>query len=122
MPTPGATRSGLAPASIAVGPRELNAAMVSSLRSTVPMWLDAPTVSTHGALPGDVTPPYWPCPLAPRPLLPAAATTTMPELTAVSAASVSGSASYDSDTDAAIDMLITRMFSAALLATASPIA
>src|SRR5436190_825941 len=92
IPTPGATRSGFADASIAVGPRELNAAIVSSLRSIVPMWLDAPTVSTHGALPGDATPPYWPCPLAPRPLLPAAATTTMPELTALRAASVSGSA------------------------------
>ena len=58
MPTPGATRSGFAPLSIAVGPRELNAAIVSSARSTVPMWLDAPTVSTHGALPGAVMPPY----------------------------------------------------------------
>src|SRR3954470_5864291 len=91
MPTPGATRSGLADASTAVGPRELNAAIVASPRSMVPMWLDAPTVSTHGALPGAATPPYWPCPLTPRPLLPAAATTTMPELTAASVASVSGS-------------------------------
>ena len=58
MPTPGATRSGFALKSIAVGPRELNAATVSSPRSVVPMWLDAPTVSTHGALPGAPTPPY----------------------------------------------------------------
>ena len=37
--------------------RELNTAIVSSDRLAVPMWLDAPTVSTHGALPGAVTPP-----------------------------------------------------------------
>src|SRR6266516_4094767 len=47
MPTPGATRSGLAARSIRVGPRELKLAIVSSARSTVPMWLDAPTVSTQ---------------------------------------------------------------------------
>ena len=38
MPTPGATRSGLAARSTAVGPRELNAAMVSSLRSIVSLY------------------------------------------------------------------------------------
>ena len=59
IPTPGATRSGLALKSIALGPRELNAATVSSRRSAVPMWLEAPTVSTHGALPGAPIPPYW---------------------------------------------------------------
>ena len=37
---------------------------MSSARSTVPMWLDAPTVSTHGALPGAVMPPYCVCPSA----------------------------------------------------------
>src|SRR2546423_9281375 len=58
MPTPGATRSGFAARSMSVGPRELNAAMVSSERSAVPMWLDAPTVSTQGAFPGAVMPPY----------------------------------------------------------------
>ena len=58
------------------------------------MWLDAPTVRTHGALPGAVMPPYcgWPC--ASRPGLPAAATTTMPASTARLAASVSGSVVY----------------------------
>ena len=50
--------SGFARRSIAVGPRDVNDAIVSSPRSTVPMWLDAPTVSTHGALPGEVMPPY----------------------------------------------------------------
>ena len=58
MPTPGAMRSGLAEKSIHVGPRELNSATMSSPRDTVPWWLEAPTVSTHGALPGDVMPPY----------------------------------------------------------------
>src|ERR1043166_5535877 len=118
MPTPGATRSGFADASMAPGPRELNTATVSSLRSIVPIWLDAPTVSTQGALPGAVTPPYCPRPSALRPLFPAAATTTMPALTALSAASVSGSAEYDPYTGAAIDKLMTRMFSASLFATA----
>ena len=51
---------------------------MSSARSTVPMWLDAPTVSTHGALPGAVMPPYCVAPCGLRPLLPAAATTTIP--------------------------------------------
>src|SRR5262245_18255222 len=81
MPTPGATRSGFAVKSIAAGPRELNAAMVSSERLAVPMWLDAPTVSTHGALPGAVMPPYCIVPFGPRPLFPAAATTVTPPAT-----------------------------------------
>ena len=58
VPTPGATTSGLAMRSIAVGPRELKSAIVSSARAMVPMWLAAPTVSTHGALPGAVIAPY----------------------------------------------------------------
>jgi hypothetical protein len=37
IPTPGATRSGLAARSTAVGPRELKDATVSSARSIVPM-------------------------------------------------------------------------------------
>ena len=53
--------------------------------------VDAPTVSTHGALPGDVMPPYCGCPFAFRPKLPAAVTTTIPASTARRAASVSGS-------------------------------
>ena len=56
--TPGATRSGFAAPSIAEGPRELNAATASSLRSAVPRVSAAPTVSTQGALPGAVIPPY----------------------------------------------------------------
>src|SRR5204863_4677252 len=96
MPTPGATRSGLAVRSIAVGPRELKGAIVSSERSIVPMWLEAPTVSTHGALPGAVIPPYCVCACALRPRLPAAVTTTTPASTARLAASVNGSVAYDS--------------------------
>src|SRR6185436_5545249 len=68
MPTPGATRFGFAAESINVGPRELNAAIVSSARSVVPMWLEAPTVITHGALPGAPMPPYTVWPAASRPL------------------------------------------------------
>ena len=96
MPTPGATRSGLAWKSIAVGPRELKAATVSSARSTVPLWLDAPTVITQGALPGAPMPPYCGLPSGPLPRLPAAETTTRPASTARLAASVSGSVVYDS--------------------------
>ena len=88
---PGATTSGLAMKSMAVGPRELNGAMVSSWRRAVPLAFDAPTVSTHGALAGAVMAPYWGSPLALRPMLPAAATTTMPASTARLAARVSGS-------------------------------
>ena len=67
----------------ALGPRELNAATCRRARSTVPLWLAAPTVSTHGALPGEVMPPYCGCALGrcgrgcrPR------STTTMPASTA----------------------------------------
>ena len=58
VPTPGATRSGFASKSTAVGPDELKSAISSSLRVSVPIVLEAPTVSTHGALPGAVMPPY----------------------------------------------------------------
>jgi hypothetical protein len=57
IPTLGASTSGFAAASIAVGPRELYVATVSSLRLVVPMCDEPPTVSTQGALPGAVTPP-----------------------------------------------------------------
>src|SRR5687767_10636943 len=96
IPTPGATRSGLAWKSIALGPRELKGATMSSDRSAVPLWLDAPTVMTQGALPGAPTPPYWSAPLGPLPRLPAAETTTIPASTARRAARVSGSVVYDS--------------------------
>ena len=72
--------------------------MVSSWRRTVPLVLEAPTVITHGALPGDPIAPYCGWPLAALPRLPAAATTTMPASTARLAASVSGSVLYDSVT------------------------
>ena len=65
---------------------------------------------THGAFPGDVIPPYHVAPCGLRPLLPAAATTTIPAATAAFAASVSGSRLYDSYTPVAIDKLATRMF------------
>ena len=38
---------------MSVGPRELNFATLSSARVSVPSVLDAPTVSTHGALAGE---------------------------------------------------------------------
>ena len=47
------TRSGLAEKSIQVGPCELNFAIVSLLRVLVASSLDAPTVNTHGAFPGE---------------------------------------------------------------------
>ena len=69
MPVPGATRSGLAWKSIADGPRELKAAIdVVGAGRRVPFVLEAPTVSTHGALPGAVMPPYcgWPSAFLPE--------------------------------------------------------
>ncbi len=96
MPTPGATMSGFAWKSSAVGPRELKPATVSSERSTVPLWLEAPTVITQGALPGAPTAPYCGLPSGPVPRLPAAEMTTRPASTARLAASVSGSVLYDS--------------------------
>ena len=82
MPVPGATMSGLASKSMAEGPRELNGAIDVVRRRPCLRVLDAPTVSTQGALPGAVMPPYcgWPSAFLPR--LPAAATTTMPASTA----------------------------------------
>src|SRR5437867_5088715 len=96
-----------------LGPRELNAAIESSLRFTVPLWLEAPTVSTHGAFPGAVMPPYWIARWALRPRLPAALTTTTPARTARFAARVKGSVLYDSYTPAATDRLMTRMLNCA---------
>ena len=67
--------------------------IASSPRLVVLLVVEAPTVSTHGALPGAVMPPYCASPVTrSRPRLPAAVTTTMPESTARFAASVSGSA------------------------------
>src|SRR6266540_1899882 len=108
MPTPGATISGFAEKSIHVGPRELKGPTVSSLRLTVDMWFEAPTVSTHGALPGDVMAPVSVRPLSSRPRCPAAATTTIPASEARRAACASGSSQYDSNTPDATDRLMTR--------------
>ncbi len=66
------------------------------MRVSVPIVLEAPTVSTHGALPGAVMPPYCSLPAAFLPMLPAAATTVMPLSVTALAASVSGSVQYDS--------------------------
>ena len=99
VPTPGATRSGFAAQSRYVGPRELKVAIDVVARSGVPFVLDAPTVSTHGALPGARDAAVLR--LARRrscPALPAAATTTTPASTTRLAASVSGSVQYDSVT------------------------
>ena len=87
MRAPGATTSGLITMSYRVGPRELNGATVSSDRAAVPCVSSAPTVSTDGSLPGDVTPPNTILPSVVLPTFPADATTTMPAATARSAAS-----------------------------------
>lgn len=109
MPTPYASRSGFAAWSNLVGPRELKLASVSSPRDGVPWWLAAPTVSTQGAFPGHVTPPYCSLPLSCVPRFPAAATTTMPAFTARRAAWASGSVLYDSKTPDATETFMTRM-------------
>src|SRR6516165_12549919 len=109
VPTPGATRSGFAAQSRYVGPRELNDAIVSSSRLVVPMVLDAPTVSTQGALPGAPIPPYCRTPCASRPRFPAAETTTIPASTRRFAANVNGSVQYDSYMAEPTDRLTTRM-------------
>ena len=77
-------------------PRELKLACVSSCRFGVPLVLDAPTVITHGALPGAAMPPQIGVPSRCLPQLPAAATTTTPASTTRLVASVSGSVQYDS--------------------------
>src|SRR5260221_12741525 len=107
VPTPGATRSGFESKSMNVGPDELNAAIVSSLRVSVPIVLDAPTVSTQGALAGAVMAPYCSWPAAFLPKLPAATTTVMPLSVTFFTASVSGSVQYDSRTGAPTDMFTT---------------
>ena len=77
--------------SMKVGPDELKLAIVSSYRVSVPLVLEAPTVSTQGALPGAVIAPYCSCPCAFLPMLPAAVTTVMPWSVTAFTASVSGS-------------------------------
>ena len=58
MPTPPARRSGFALNSGNAGPRELNEARRSSSRTNEPFELFAPTVNTHGKVPGSVMPPH----------------------------------------------------------------
>ena len=95
---PGARRSGFTTRSYIDGPRELDIATVSSDRSTVPHVLSAPTVIAYGELPGDVMPPMAGRPLGVFPLLPAAATTTIPACTAWLTAWHSGSVAQASST------------------------
>src|SRR5580704_17470096 len=109
VPTPGATRSGLAPKSMYVGPDELKAAIVSSARVSVPIVLEAPTVRTQGALPGAVIAPYCSWLRVFSPKLPAAATTVMPLSVSALVANVRESVQYDSYTLAPTDMFTTRM-------------
>ena len=71
-------------------------AIWSSPRSLVPIVLEAPTVRTHGALPGAAMPPHCRLPSAFFPALPAAATTTMPLSVSALHARVNGSVQYDS--------------------------
>ena len=72
MWAPGATRSGFAQPSVAVGPRELKVGSRSSATFAVPRSSTAPTVTTHGSSPGfEIV-----CRFGPRLL--AATTTTMP--------------------------------------------
>src|SRR5689334_19331216 len=100
--------SGLDAISKRVGPRELNDAMMSLLRS--PSSLDAPTVRAHGQLPGAPMPPHTLLPVAGfLPRLPAEATTVMPASTADFTARQSGSVWADSSTGALAEMLTTRM-------------
>src|SRR4029079_12079660 len=99
-------------------PRELNSAITSSERHTVPSWLYAPTVMTQGALPGAPIAPYCVWPRLFLPWLPAAVTTTIPASTARFAARVNGSVLYDSVTAAPTERLMTRMLYADLFATA----
>src|SRR5437762_1095842 len=106
---PEATRSGMAQNSMCVGPDELKGAIGSSSRVSVPMVLDAPTVSTHGALPGAVMPPHCNWPALFFPWLPAATTTVMPVSVTAFAARVKGSVQYDSYTPAPTDRFTTRI-------------
>src|SRR2546423_1006353 len=83
---PGASRSGLASLSAAVGPTPEKAARESSLLLTVVWSSEAPTVITIGSSAGLAIVP------AALPWLPEATTTTMPEFHTRSTAKSSGSA------------------------------
>ena len=84
---PGATTSGFAWPSYQVGPRELYAAMLSSLRLLVPFVSRAPTVMADGALPGEAMPAEPTSPVVGFfPKLPAETTTMMPARAAASTA------------------------------------
>jgi hypothetical protein len=79
-----------------VGPRELNDAMVSSLRRSVRSVSAAPTVIAPCAFAGDVMLPYTVCPSEFLPLLPADTATTMPRRVSCSTICTSGSVAADS--------------------------
>ena len=79
----------------------------------VPRVFTAPTVSTDGVLPGEITPPTIGRPSAVFPKFPAAATTRIPASAARSAAWHSGSSRYDSNTGCPSDRLMIRMLNAA---------
>ena len=66
MPTPGAQTSGFAVKSIAVGPRRAEARNRVVGGVEVPFVLNAQTVITQGALPGEVMPPHCSLPVGVR--------------------------------------------------------
>src|SRR5688572_12955510 len=98
-----------------VGPRELNVVTPSSLRASVPNVFAAPTVITDGSLPGAWIAPYIFCPAAFLPLLPAAATTTIPASTSFRAARQTGSLRHESSAGVPRLRLTTLIFCAARL-------
>src|SRR6266851_7082203 len=104
MRLPGATRSGLATRSRAVGPRDEYVVVVSSESSGVPWSFIAPTVITLRELQGLVIVTY---PL--RPPFPAEQTTTTPASQRASTAWTRGSTAAGSYTGWPIERLTTRI-------------
>ena len=80
---------------------------MSSLFLFVPIVLYAPTARTYGSYAGSERPRPFP---GPEPVLPAAATTTIPCFHACSAAYASGSTPYGWLESVPYERLITRMF------------
>src|SRR4051812_12994617 len=99
---PGAMTSGLVTPA-AVGPRLDQSVIMSSLRLAVPRSSNAPTVTTSGSSPGLTIVP------GPGPVLPAAATTTMPSCQSRSTAKSSGSTLGSWVDGTPQDRLSTRM-------------
>src|SRR5688572_17722676 len=117
---PGATTSGLTKPSYQLGPRELHAPTVSSLRRLVPSTRSEPTVSDEGALAGEEMPPKPGRPVALlMPLFPAEETTRMPAFDAAWTACTSGSSAADSYGGWPSDRLMMSMPSAFLLTVAN---